>query len=141
MASKLRRISDKIKDRVDFFGGSAEDIPSILANEQVPEIESDEEDTERKIKNVKQDIAEAKEVVEKTIHSMVERGEKLSEVSERAETLAERSTEFKRNTEAVRKKTWCENQKMKIIIGVILFVVMGIIIGVIVAIILSKKLN
>ena len=141
MASKLRRISDKIKDRVDFFGGSAEDIPSILANEEVPAIESDVEDTERKIKNVKQDIAEAKEVVEKTIHSMVERGEKLSEVSERAETLAERSTEFKRNTEAVRKKTWCENQKMKIIIGVILFVIMGIIIGVIVAIILSKKLN
>ena len=141
MASKLRRISDKIKDRVDFFGGSAEDIPSILANEETPAIESDVEDTERKIKNVKQDIAEAKEVVEKTIHSMVERGEKLSEVSERAETLAERSTEFKRNTEAVRKKTWCENQKMKIIIGVIIFVIIGVIIGVIVAIILSKKLN
>ena len=139
MASKVRKVSDKLKRRWEMFEGNSPDDPPILENEVVPEVECEKVDTETKIEIVKRDVADAKEIVEKTIDNMVEREQKISEVSKRAENLAEQSCEFKRNTEQVRRKTWCENQKMKIMISAIIFVIFAIIAGVIVAIVLSHS--
>ena len=139
MASKVRKVSDKLKRRWEMFEGNSPDDPPILENEVVPEVECEKVDTETKIEIVKRDVADAKEIVEKTIDNMVEREQKISELSKRAENLAEQSCEFKRNTEQVRRKTWCENQKMKVMICAIIFVIFAIIAGVIVAIVLSHS--
>ena len=134
-AEKVANISkDKRTSSKRSFGN-----PQILQHEEVPEEKYDTEITETKVPKVTEEVAEVKKVLEEAINSIIERGEKLDELNIRTETLAVRSREFNSNTKQVRRKTWWENQKMRIIIGVIVFVIMAIIIGVIVGVVLIHK--
>ena len=51
-------------------------------------------------------------------------------VHDRTDTLAERFREFKTNTEKVRRKTYCANKKLHIIVFIIIEIVIGVVVTV-----------
>ncbi len=76
-------------------------------------------------------------IMKDNVLQVLERGGKLNELGERAESLKEGAKQFERKTTEVKEKYSWENKKMKIIIGVII----SVIILVIVLIILSEVLD
>ena len=138
MTSKAEKVREKLKDKGNSLKRSFKNPPT-LPNDGIPEEKVEIESTETKIPVLEREVSEVKKVLKETIDNMIERGEKLSELHERTDTLAERSREFKKNTEKVKRKTYCENQKLRIIIGVIVFVILAIVIGVIVTVALKHN--
>ena len=138
MASKGEKVREKLKDKGNSLKRSFKN-PQTIQDDEEPEEKVEIESTETKIPVLEREVSEVKKVLKETIDDMIERGEKLSELHERTDTLAERSREFKTNTEKVRRKTYCENKKLQIILGVIVFVIIAIVIGVVVAVALKHN--
>ena len=138
MASKVEKVRQKLKDKGSSLKRSFED-PQTLKNDETPEEKVEIENTDTKIPVLEREVSEVKKVLRETIDSMIERGEKLDELHERTDTLAERSREFKKNTAKVRRKTYCENKKLQIIIGATVFIIIAIVIAVIVIVALKHN--
>jgi len=60
------------------------------------------------------------EEVQKTIEKVVQRGENLTSLHERAEKLTEETFLFNKNAIKVKRKTRCENWKMMLIILIVI---------------------
>ena len=92
----------------------------------VPTIENPNGNTnafEEKIAGLQELVHQTKVSMENNVNLVLERGENLERLSDRAETLATGSTEFKRKAEKVKHKTWCEMWKMRILLGSIISII------------------
>ena len=140
VASKLER--GKISIATAFSGSFSslqKEAPSITECPEGDGRNTYHQDPLNKIETIQNEIADTMIVLDLAVNSMVLRGENLERVSERADTLAVRSTEFKMKTVEVKRQTCLENLKMKIIIGVVICVILGIIIAVILALTIDSK--
>ena len=85
---------------------------------------------EEKIAGLQELVHQTKVSMENNVNLVVERGANLERLSDRAETLATGSIEFKRKAEKVKRKTWCEMWKMRILLGsIISIIIIAIIAG------------
>ena len=78
---------------------------------------------EEKIAGLQELVHQTKVSMENNVNLVVERGANLERLSDRAETLATGSIEFKRKAEKVKRKTWCEMWKMRILLGSIISII------------------
>lgn len=84
--------------------------------------------TNDKIQEVQLEIIEAKKQVEMVIINVIKRGDKLEELEEKSNKLANTANMFNKKAKQVKKKMWWENFKMKIILLVIFLIIVGVII-------------
>lgn len=84
-----------------------------------------------KITIVKNKINETKQVMQGNIDDMLERGDKIEVLNNRAEQLSIRSKEFEKGTVTLKRTMACKEYKMKGIIALIIIVVILVIFGLI----------
>merc|ERR1712150_389 len=73
-----------------------------------------------KLKQTQDKVGETMEEVQKTIEKVFQRGESLSDMCERAERLTEESYLFNKSAMKVKRKSWWDNWKMRLIILMII---------------------
>jgi len=83
------------------------------------------------VEDLHSEVDEVKNIMIKNIDQILERGERLNELMDRAEILESSSREFHDTSRKVKRKMWWQNLKMKIIIGVVVSLLLIIIICVI----------
>ena len=108
----------------------------------VPTIENPNGNTnafEEKIAVLQELVHQTKVSMENNVNLVLERGENLERLSDRADTLATGSIEFKRKAEKVKRKTWCEMWKMRMLLGSIISIIIITIIVVPVAKLLHDR--
>ncbi|KAJ3230958.1 Vesicle-associated membrane protein 4 [Chytriomyces hyalinus] len=82
-----------------------------------------------KTQQIQREVNETINVMQDNIHKVVERGERLEDLNERSEHLAQSSEAFKNRSKEVRMKMFWQDSKTKMILGGIALVVVGLIVG------------
>jgi len=70
-----------------------------------------------KIERVREEVRQVRDVVVRSIDSIVERGERMELLVDKTEALSAESVAFKRNTRQVQRKMWWRNAKMKVVLA------------------------
>ena len=79
--------------------------------------------TNDKIQEVEMEIVEAKNQVEAVIINVLERGDRLEDIEEKAEEMADMANMFKKRAVEVRKKMWWQDKKgMAILVFMVLLI-------------------
>lgn len=84
--------------------------------------------TQEKIQEVEMTIQENKEQVEEIIVNVLERGEKLEDIQDKAEDLKDAGEMFNKQTKKIKKKMWWQKAKPLVMVGVVILVIIGIIV-------------
>lgn len=84
--------------------------------------------TEQKIKDVELEIVESKKQVESVIVNVLERGDKLEDLENKAEDLKEAGALFAKESKKVKRKMWWQKSKVHFCIAVVVVVIVGIIV-------------
>ncbi|KAJ3076654.1 Vesicle-associated membrane protein 4 [Podochytrium sp. JEL0797] len=83
-----------------------------------------------KTAQVQAQVNETIGVMQNNIAKVMERGERLEDLNQRSENLAQASSDFRTSSKEVRMKMFWQDKKTKMILAAILLVVVGLIIGV-----------
>jgi len=73
-------------------------------------------DKNDKVNRMKSQVDEVKVIMSKNIENILERGDNLQNLEDKTEILSEQSRTFQATTKKVKRKTWWENMKMKIVL-------------------------
>merc|ERR1712154_555677 len=90
---------------------------------------SDEPD---KIQEARKQVDDVVGIMRENVEKVMERDQKLSDLDDRANQLADSGLQFSRSAKKVRRKYWWENLKMKLIMEGVALVILIIVIVVIV---------
>ncbi|KAI8607147.1 synaptobrevin-domain-containing protein [Chytriomyces sp. MP71] len=82
-----------------------------------------------KTQQIQAQVQETIGVMNDNIHKVVQRGERLEDLNERSENLAQSSEAFKARSKEVRMKMFWQDTKTKVILGGVAVVVIGLIVG------------
>ncbi|KAL1803754.1 hypothetical protein DCAR_0935471 [Daucus carota subsp. sativus] len=78
-----------------------------------------------KLIKVKAQVSEVKSIMLENIDKTIERGENLTILNDKAETLRDSAQEFKRKGTQIRRKMWYQNMKIKLVVfGILLLLVL-----------------
>jgi len=80
-----------------------------------------------------QQVADVKVIMTQNVQRIIDRGETLESLDQRANALTANADEFRNTSRTLRKKMWWKNTKMMLILAVIVLVIIAIIISVSVA--------
>ncbi|KAG4932066.1 hypothetical protein JHK87_046068 [Glycine soja] len=84
------------------------------------------EEIEKLIK-VKAQVSEVKSIMLENIDKAIDRGENLTILADKTETLHSQAQEFKKQGTHVRRKMWYQNMKIKLVVlGILLLLVLVI---------------
>ncbi|KAK6913779.1 v-SNARE, coiled-coil homology domain [Dillenia turbinata] len=128
----LERIRADFKKR--YGGGKADtatakslnkDFGPIMKEHMQDVIDHDEEIG--KLSKVKAQVSEVKSIMVENIDKALERGENLTALADKTETLRAHAQEFKKQGTQVRRKMWYQNMKIKLVVFGILFLLILII--------------
>ncbi|KAI8341658.1 synaptobrevin-domain-containing protein, partial [Chlamydoabsidia padenii] len=101
-------------------------IPPKKANE---ENDNGEKHFSNRTSSVQQQVDDVVNIMQDNIDKVMNRGERIDDLRDRAEDLNATAGNFKRGANQVRKRMWWKDLKWKIIIGTTILVILGIIIG------------
>ncbi|XP_064120999.1 vesicle-associated membrane protein 3-like [Macrobrachium nipponense] len=90
-----------------------------------------------KLKATQQQVDEVADLMKDNLIGIMERGENLDALEEKATNLSTAAAQFEKTSCRLKKKFWWENRKLKIIIGTTIVLVIAIIIIVVVAVIFA----
>ncbi|KEH37269.1 putative Longin-like domain-containing protein [Medicago truncatula] len=80
-----------------------------------------------KLLKVKAQVSEVKSIMLENIDKAIDRGENLSVLSDKTETLRAQAQDFRKQGTQVRRKMWYQNMKIKLVVlGILLFLVLVI---------------
>ncbi len=82
--------------------------------------------TNDKIQDVEMEISKCKKQVEAVIINVIERGDKLEDILEKAENMREDASLFKKATKKVKRSMWWKKTKPLVIIGIVVLVIIAI---------------
>merc|ERR1712038_746646 len=85
--------------------------------------------SEDKIERMKDAVEEVKQVMVSNIESIVERGERLDLIVDKAENLSNEAVTFRQSGRRLQRRMWWQNAKMKVAIGVAIIVVIYVIVS------------
>lgn len=85
--------------------------------------------SEDKIERMKDAVEEVKAVMVSNIESIVERGERLDLIVDKAENLSNESVTFRQSGRRLQRRMWWQNARMKVALGVAIVVVIYIIVS------------
>ncbi|EDO43738.1 predicted protein [Nematostella vectensis] len=80
------------------------------------------------INKVQREVDEVKDVMTKNIEKVLERGERIDILMDKAETLDNSAQTFQRHSSRLRKKMWWQNTRMCIILIFVLLIIIAIIV-------------
>ncbi|XP_032241231.2 vesicle-associated membrane protein 8 isoform X2 [Nematostella vectensis] len=80
------------------------------------------------INKVQREVDEVKDVMTKNIEKVLERGERIDILMDKAETLDNSAQTFQRHSSRLRKKMWWQNTRMCIILIFVLLIIVAIIV-------------
>jgi t-SNARE complex subunit (syntaxin) len=80
-----------------------------------------------KIEQTQKQVNEVIDVMKDNVNRVLERGDRLADLDERADALQFGAHQFQATAKKVKRKYWWKNLKMWIIIGVIVLVIIAII--------------
>ncbi|XP_028779161.1 vesicle-associated membrane protein 724-like, partial [Neltuma alba] len=84
------------------------------------------EEIEKLIK-VKAQVSEVKSIILENIDKAIDRGENLTILADKTETLKSQAQEFRKQGTQIRRKMWYKNMKIKLVVlGILLFLVLVI---------------
>jgi hypothetical protein len=83
---------------------------------------------DQKLKENNAQVGEIMGIMWKNLKGIVERGEKLEDVEQKAGILDEGAERFKVNAKKLKRKHWWENAKYSIVLIIISFIVIGFIV-------------
>lgn len=88
-------------------------------------VASDDEEygTQDKIKQVQRTIQDAKLSVNQAISNAIDRGDNLESLNDKAQNLQELGLDFNREAKRVRRRMWCQNIKVTILLFTIIFII------------------
>ncbi|XP_002132118.2 vesicle-associated membrane protein 4-like [Ciona intestinalis] len=81
-----------------------------------------------KVKRVQSQVNEVVDVMQTNIGKVLERGDKLEDLQDKSESLADSATHFNTHATRLRKQMWWKDMRTKIVIGVLLLMILIIII-------------
>nr|CAB3267591.1 vesicle-associated membrane protein 4-like [Phallusia mammillata] len=81
-----------------------------------------------KVKRVQSQVNEVVDVMQTNIGKVMDRGERLEDLQDKSENLADAATNFNSRATRLRKQMWWNNFKTKLIIGIVLAIILLIII-------------
>lgn len=84
--------------------------------------------TSNRIEDTQRQVNEVVDIMRTNVNKVLERGEKLDDLGERAESLEIGANQFQTSAQRIKRKMWWENAKMWIIIGIIVAIILAIII-------------
>ena len=84
--------------------------------------------TDQKIQDVQLEIVEAKKGVEAVIVNVIERGEKLEELENKAENLKDAGSLFAKKSQKVKRKMWWQKSKPLLCMAAVVVVVIVIVV-------------
>ncbi|KAL6639617.1 hypothetical protein ACP70R_023347 [Stipagrostis hirtigluma subsp. patula] len=125
----LERLKDDFMKR--YGGGKADTaLAKSLNKEYGPAIKQqmqyvlDHSDEIDKTLKVQAQVSEVKNIMLENIEKTLGRGEKLSELQDKTSDLRSQAQEFKKQGVKIRRKTWLQNMKIKLVIlGILLLLV------------------
>lgn len=80
-----------------------------------------------KLLKVKAQVSEVKSIMLENIDKAIDRGENLTVLSDKTETLRAQAQDFRKQGTQVRRKMWYQNMKIKLVVlGILLFLVLVI---------------
>ncbi|XP_004487861.1 vesicle-associated membrane protein 724 [Cicer arietinum] len=80
-----------------------------------------------KLLKVKAQVSEVKSIMLENIDKAIDRGENLTILSDKTETLRSQAQDFRKQGTQVRRKMWYQNMKIKLVVlGILLFLVLVI---------------
>lgn len=77
-----------------------------------------------KVSQVQQQVSQVKEIMMDNIEKVLDRGEKIELLVDKSDALRFQADNFHKTGRQLRRKMWCENMKMKAIIGLILLAIL-----------------
>jgi len=77
-----------------------------------------------KVSQVQQQVSQVKEIMMDNIEKVLDRGEKIELLVDKSDALRFQADNFHKTGRQLRRKMWCENMKMKAIIGLVLLVIL-----------------
>ncbi|XP_071955959.1 vesicle-associated membrane protein 8-like [Antedon mediterranea] len=81
-----------------------------------------------KTKQLQKDVDQVTDIMQENIEKILERGDKLDDLSKHADDLEQNSAGFKKTAVKVRKKMWWKNTKYMILLTVIVLLIILIIV-------------
>uniref|UniRef100_A0A0E0LIY9 V-SNARE coiled-coil homology domain-containing protein n=1 Tax=Oryza punctata TaxID=4537 RepID=A0A0E0LIY9_ORYPU len=125
----LERLKDDFTKR--YGGGKADTaLAKSLNKEYGPVIKQhmqyvlDHSEEIEKTLKVQAQVSEVKNIMLENIEKTLGRGEKLSELQEKTSDLQSQAQEFKKKGVKIRRKTWLQNMKIKLVVlGILLLLV------------------
>ena len=85
-------------------------------------------DYDKKLKENNAQVGEIMGIMWKNLKGIVERGEKLEDVEQKAGILDEGAERFKTNAKKLKRKHWWENAKYSIVLIIVSVIVIGLIV-------------
>lgn len=73
-------------------------------------------------------VNEVVDIMRSNVNKILERGEKLDDLGERAESLEVGANQFHTSARRIKRKMWWQNVKMWIIIGIVVAILIAIIV-------------
>lgn len=90
-------------------------------------------DGSQQVREMQSKVDEVKDVMVQNVKKVMDRGEKLDDLMDRAEDLEIKADQFRSTTKEVRKKFWWQNMRMKLIIAASLILIITVIVIIILA--------
>lgn len=81
-----------------------------------------------KVRQVQKQVGEVMGVMQNNIEKVVDRGERLEDLQDKSDNLADTATDFNMRARRLQKKMWWKNMRMKLCVGFFIFLVILIII-------------
>ncbi|GAA0148050.1 hypothetical protein Leryth_025261 [Lithospermum erythrorhizon] len=128
----LERIKEDFRRR--YGGGKADTAVAKSLNKEFGPVMKehmqyiiDHADEIEKLLKVKAQVSEVKSIMLENIDKTIERGENLTDLSNKAEDLRYSAQSFKEQGTQIRRKMWYKNMKIKLIVlGILIFLVLVI---------------
>ena len=80
-----------------------------------------------KVRQVQKQVGEVMGVMQNNIEKVIDRGERLEDLQDKSDNLADTATDFNMRARRLQKKMWWKNMRMKICVGFfILLIIIGI---------------
>ncbi|KAJ7980257.1 Vesicle-associated membrane protein [Quillaja saponaria] len=126
----LERLKADFKKR--YGGGKADTAKAKSLNKEFGPVMKEHmkyiidhaEEIEKLIK-VKAQVSEVKSIMLENIDKAIDRGENLTILADKTETLRSQAQEFKKQGTQIRRKMWYQNMKIKLVVlGILLFLVL-----------------
>ena len=75
----------------------------------------------RKVSAVQQEVSQVKEIMMDNIEKVLDRGEKIELLVDKSDALRFEAANFHKTGRALRRNLWCQNMKIKVAFGLIIF--------------------